>query len=119
MDFQIGLVGVGLAGQQRLGLAPRHFGSQRTQCVLGVVDDRLILLGLAELDHADIVFKLLLDAADRGELILERGALLHHALRTLLIVPEIGVFGESVQLREAGRRSIEVKDASSAVPGTA
>ena len=82
-------------------------------------DDRLILLGLAELDHADIVFKLLLDAADRGELILERGALLHHALRALLIVPEVGIFGESVQLVEPPARFVDVKDASSAARPTA
>ena len=58
MDFQIGLVAVGLAREQRLGLAPRDLGLELAQRVLGVGDDRLILLGLAELDHADIVVEL-------------------------------------------------------------
>ena len=35
------------------------------------------------------------------------------------VVPELGVFGFGVQFGEAARRSIDVKDASSAVPGTA
>ena len=56
----------------------------------------LVLLGLAELDHGELVVELPLDAADRGELVLERGALLHHALRALLVVPESGVFGLSL-----------------------
>ena len=63
----------------------------------------LVLLGLAQLDHGELVVELLLDAADGGELILERGALLHQALRALLVVPEGGVFGELVELRQAGR----------------
>jgi hypothetical protein len=47
-------------------------------------------------------------------LFIERVALTHHALRALLIVPEIGVFGFLVQLGEAALRGIEVKGASSA-----
>ena len=83
------------------------------------VDDRLILLGLAELDHGDLVVELALDAADGGELVFERGALLHHALGALLVVPEIGVFGLRVQLGEPRFARVEVKDASSAARPTA
>ena len=79
----------------------------------------LILLGLAELDHGELVVELALDAADRGELVLERGALLHHALGALLVVPEIGVLGLRVQLVEPLARLVEVKDASSAARPTA
>ena len=67
----------------------------------------------------ELVVELLLDAADGGELVFERGALLHHALRALLVVPEIGVFGQLVQFGKAGARLVEVKDASSAVRATA
>ena len=103
MDFEIAVVGIGLARQQRLELAPRHLGLELLERRLGVGDRLLILLGLAELDHGELVVELLLDAADGGELVLERGALLHHALRALLVVPEIGVFGLLVQLRRAAR----------------
>ena len=68
---------------------------------------------------AMLVVELPLDAADRGKLILERGALLHHALRALRIVPEVGIFGELVQLGKAPACVVEVKDASSAARPTA
>jgi hypothetical protein len=79
----------------------------------------LILLGLAEIDHADIVVDLALDPADCGQLIFERPTLLHQALRALAVVPEARVFGESVQLIQPPARFVEVKDASSAAQRTA
>ena len=87
--------------------------------LLGFGNDRLILLGFAEFDHADLIFEFLLDPADRLELILERIALLHHLGGALRIVPERGVFGELIQFGEAGIGCIEVKDASSAARPTA
>ena len=66
--------------------------------VLGLADDALILLGFAEFDHRDLVFKVALDAADRIQLIFERIALLHHPLRGGGVVPQIGVFGPLVEL---------------------
>ncbi len=52
MDFEIGVVGVGLAGQQRLELAARDLGLEPAQRVLGLGDDRAVVLGLAELDQS-------------------------------------------------------------------
>ncbi len=89
------------------------------QRVLGLGDGLGVALGLAELDHGELVVELALDALDRGELIFERRALLHHALCALLVVPEGGVFGELVQFGEADARFVEVKDASSAARPTA
>ncbi len=43
-------------------------------------------------------------------------ALAHQGLGFLWIVPEIGGFGERVQLVETGESFLEVKDASSANP---
>jgi hypothetical protein len=40
-------------------------------------------------------------------------------LRALLIIPEIRVFGLSIELRKARTRLVEVKDASSAAQPTA
>ena len=84
-----------------------------------VGDDFLVFLGLAELDHGELVVELLLDATDTGELVLERGALLHDALRPLLVVPKRGVFGLLVQFIEPRTRLLDVKDASSAARSTA
>ena len=119
MHFEIGIVGVGFAGQQRFELAARHLGLDPLERFLGFGDGCLILLGLAEFDHGDLVVELLLDAADRLELIFERGALLHHLLGARGVVPEIGVFGRAVQFGETDIGLVEVKDASSAVPATA
>ena len=59
------------------------------------------------------------DPADGVELVLERVALLHHALGAGGVVPESGVFGLGVQLGEPRLGLVEVKDASSAVRSTA
>ena len=119
MDLDIAVVSVGLAGKQRLELAAGDLGLELLERLLGVGDGLGILLGLAELDHGDLVVELLLDAADGGELILERGALLHHALRALLVVPQARVLGLLVELLETLARLVEVKDASSAARATA
>ena len=119
MNLDIGIELVGLARQQRFELAPRHFFLESLQRVFGFRDDARIVLGLAELDHVDIVLQLALDLADAVKRILQRGALLHQLLRLLGIVPEIGIFGELVQLGQSRRRCLDVKDASSAARPTA
>ena len=119
MDLEVGVAGIGLAREQRLELAPRHFGLELPERVFGVADRLAVLLGFAQLDHGELVVELLLDAADGGELVLERGALLHQLLRALLIVPERGIFRLAVELGKARARLVEVKDASSAARPTA
>ena len=119
MDFEVGVVAVGLAGQQRLELAPGDVLPEPAQPVLGVGDGGVVVLGLAELDHGELVVEFPLDPPDRRELVFERGTLLHQALRALLVVPEGGVFGELVQFLKPHSRRIEVKDASSAARPTA
>jgi hypothetical protein len=66
-----------------------------------------------------MILELLLNAGNRNELILERSALLHHALRARLIIPEVGILGLAVEFRKPRTRLVEVKDASSAVQPTA
>ena len=119
VDFEIGVEAVGLAAEQRFEFAARDFLLQGFQRGLGLGHHACIVLGLAELDHADIVLKLALDLADAAERVLQRGPLLHQLLRLLGIVPEIGVLGELVQLRQARGGCIDVKDASSAARPTA
>jgi hypothetical protein len=119
MDFQEAIEAVGLAGQQRLQLAPRHLGLEPLERRFSIGHDVGVVLNLAELDHADVILDLALDAAKRRQLLLQRRALLHQPAGALGIVPQIGIFGEVIQLGEAGARLVEVKDASSAVPGTA
>ena len=119
MDFEIAVVGVGLAGEQRFQFAPRHFRLQALERGFRLGDGLVVLFGLAQLDHGELVVELLLDAADGVELVLQRVALAHHALAARLVVPESGVFGLFVQFGEAACRGIDVKDASSAAAPTA
>src|ERR1700722_7396599 len=97
------------------------FSAQRVymRSSLGFGHHAFIVLSFAEFDHADIVFKFAFDLADTAERVLQRGPLLHQLLRLLRVVPEIGVFCELVQLRQARRGCIDVKDASSAARLTA
>jgi len=88
------------------------------------LEDSLTAIGRIEREVEDQVTMIELgdaenDAADRCELVLERGALLHHALRALLIVPQARVLGLLVELLETLARLVEVKDASSAARATA
>ena len=119
MDFEIGVVGVGFAREQRLELAPRGLGLERLEHRLGLGDDALILLGLAELDHGDLVVEIALDPADGVELIVERVALLHHALGAGGVVPETSGLRPARSARRGAPWLVEVKDASSAVRSTA
>ena len=119
MDFEIGIQAVGLAGQQGLHLAPAELGLDLLESLFGFGDDLLILLGFAEFDQHQLVVQLPLDPADGGELVLERGALLHRTLGARAVVPEARVFRLLVQLCEARLGLVEVKDASSAVQRTA
>ena len=119
MHLEEAVIGVGLARQQRLELAPRHLRPELSQRCLGLGHGVAVVLGLAELDHGELVVELLLDASDGAELILERGALLHHALGALLVVPEGGILRLPVELRQPRTRLVEVKDASSAARPTA
>ena len=98
---RIGVVGIGLAGEQRFEFAPRYVGSQSLERRFGVGDGLFVFFRFAELGHGELVVELLLHAADGLEPVLERVALAHHALGARLIVPEGGIFGFFVQLGEA------------------
>ncbi len=119
VDFEKGIIGVGLAGKQRLDLLAGDLVLEHTQRSFGFGDDRLIAFGLAELDEAGVVADRSLEAEHLVDAAFELLARAHEALRLLRIVPERGVFGPGVQLGESLLRGIEVKDASSAVPATA
>jgi hypothetical protein len=119
MNLEIGIEAVGFARQQGFEFPPCDLLLERLESGFGFGHDTGIVLGLAEFDHADIVLEIALDLADAVERILKRGSLLHQLLRLLGIVPELGVFGELVQLRQTRGGFFDVKDASSAARLTA
>jgi hypothetical protein len=66
-----------------------------------------------------LIIELLLNPRNGRKLILERRALLHHALRVLRVIPKVGIFGLLVELSQTCACLVEVKDASSAARPTA
>ena len=74
----------------------------------------VIAFGLAQFDQLDRVVEFALDALIAVDRVFEPGALAHHRLRGVGVVPELGVLGLRVQLVEPAVRGIPVKDASSA-----
>ena len=120
MDFDEGVVGVGFARQQRLDLPALGLDLDRLELVDAFLLGGGIAFHLAEFDESDGVFEIALElASSEPSRSSSVGALAHQLLREFGIVPEIGVFGFGVQFREAARRILDVKDASSAVPRTA
>src|SRR6266536_2809141 len=119
VNLEEAVVGIRLARQQRLGLSALGFRLERVEYGFGFLDHLGVALGLAELDHGELVLELLLDARDRAEVLLERGALLHLPLGALLVLPPLAVLGLPVGWPPSCFRSIEVKDASSAARRTA
>ena len=119
MDLDIGVVAVDLARQQRLDLAAlglRQHGLEARQPLLLRVGIGFVL---AELDEGDGILQRVIQARQRAQPVLEIGALAHQLLGRLGIVPEFRVLDLGVQLGQTARGSIDVKDASSAVPRTA
>ena len=105
MNFEIAVVGVGLARQQRLQFAPRHLGAQPLERGFRLADGFFVFFGFAELDHGELVVELLLDAADGVELVVERVALAHHALRARWSFQRSG---SSASLFSSARRRVAV-----------
>jgi len=118
MDFEIAIVGIGLARQQAFELAPLRLLTQLFERRLGLGDDRLIALGLAQPDQLDCVVDLAFDPAIAADRPLQPGALAQQCLRRGLVIPQLGIFGLGIQLGEAAVGRLPVKDASSAAPAT-
>ena len=51
VDFEIAVVGVGLAGKQRFELAPRHLGLQALERGFRLGDGLVVIFGFAQLDQ--------------------------------------------------------------------
>ena len=112
VDLDIGVVGVGLARKQRLEPRRLGFGGGLAQRLLALGDGGLVLLGLGHLDQADIVVDRRPQTPDRADRCFEPGALAHHLLGFLGIVPQRRILGARVQFIETDDRAVVVKDAS-------
>ena len=119
MDFEIGIIGIGLARKQAFKFTLGSDFANIAQALLGLGNGFGIAFGFAKLDQTDIVFEFLGKRLVTIDGIIKPGAFLHDFLRVFRLVPQRGIFGQRVQFVEASKSVIPVKDASSAVPSTA
>ena len=114
IDLDIGVVGVGLAGEHGLDLTPLDLGLDGAERALRLDRNRQVVFGLGKLDHADIVGEVALEALDGVDLVGEMLTLAHQLLGTIRRIPEVRQLAEGVQFGEADLCAVIVKDASSA-----
>ena len=107
VDLHIGVVGVGLAGEQRFHLALVRFGPELLQRRLGFRDDALVALLLTERDELNIVVKLECDPAEARERGFELLPLAHEALRPRRVAPEIWRFELARRDRQGGSSPVQ------------
>ena len=105
VDFEIGVVVVGLAREQRLDLPARHFLGEALDRRLGLGDDRP-----ASPSASPSSIRPILSSSSRsvflhgGDRVVEVLALAHDRLRLLGPVPEVGALDAGVQLLRDGAR---------------
>jgi hypothetical protein len=92
--------------------------AQGCEIGLGLGDDCIVVLGVAEFDQFDGLLDFALDAPIALNRALQLVALAQDLLGGRGVVPELGVFRLGVQLGEAPVCDVPVKDASSAAPTT-
>ncbi len=119
VNLDIGVVGIGLAGQQRLDLAAPGVRLQGVQLAEPFLSGSLVAFRLGKLDKRDRIQKFVFEMIERTKPILKCGALAHDVLRGFGIIPKIRIFRLGVQLGKAAGGGIDVKDASSAIPSIA
>ena len=61
MDFEVGIVVIGFAGQQRFKLAPGNFGLEFAQLRFRLGNDALVLFGFAKLDQPNLIVEFLVE----------------------------------------------------------
>jgi hypothetical protein len=98
VHLEIGVVAVRLAREQALELALCRLLAEPLQRRLGLLEDRLVVLGLGELDQAQCVLELALDLAITLDSALEARALTQQRLRRRGLLPEVRVLDEGIEL---------------------
>ena len=100
VDLEEGVVSVRLAVEERFGLALRRLVAQRADRRLGVGDDGVVALGLAELDELALVGELAGERLHAVQRVGEGLAVAHQLLGAGGVGPERRVLGHGVELLE-------------------
>jgi hypothetical protein len=110
VDFDIAVVGVGFARQQRRDLVALRPLRQLGERANTVVDQGVVALHLGQLDQFDRVLELRLDLARRSDCLLEAPALAHHLLRRLRVIPQRRILDLVVQFAQPPVRLVPVEE---------
>ena len=110
MDFDIGVVGVGFAREQRPDLV--FFGARRERRQRGnrLIDHRLIAFHFGEFDQLGGVGAFTFDRARRGDCRIEPLPLAHHFLRRLGAVPQRRVLDLGIEFVEPPHGAVPVEE---------
>ena len=119
MNFDIGVVAVRLARQQRFERQLLGAGFKIAQLLFAVRDHRGVVFFLGHINEPGGIVKLALERPAPINGVGEAGALAHDFLRFGGIVPQRRILGALVQRAQLLKRVVPVKDASSAVRWTA
>ena len=119
MHFEVGVVAVRLALEQRVDLAAVGLGQERAERRKSLALRIAIALALAEFDKGHGIVEIAVEFRERAQPVLEIGALAHDLLCSVGIGPEPRVLDAGVQFGETPCCAIDVKDASSAGRATA
>jgi len=98
VHLDVSIVRIRLAREQALKLALAGLLAEPLQRPLGLGEDRLVALGLGELDQAQRVLELALDLAIALNSALQTRALAQQALRRRGLIPEFRVLDEGIEL---------------------
>jgi hypothetical protein len=101
MDLKIAVIGIRFARQQGFKLFLLANLADALESRFGFGDDLVLAFGLAELDQLERLRDTIGESLNVGDRLFKLRALTQEILRTLLIVPEIGVPGERVQLLQS------------------
>lgn len=110
VNFEIGVVAVRLAREQRLNLVALGALGKRLQRRQPLGHGLVIALGLAQFDEFDRIGHFLADLVDRADRLFQPPPLAHHLFCRFGIVPQRRVLDARVELVEATQRAVPVQE---------
>ena len=119
VNFDIGVVAIGLARKQAFHFHPLGLFIQFSEYRFGLDDHALVALCLGHFQQLKGIGQLACQAAADRENIIKPGSFFQELLGARRVVPEAGIFGPGVQDFKPGFGLVPVKDTSSAVRATA
>src|SRR5438270_2006228 len=110
IDFDIGVVGVGLSGKQRRRLVAISALGELREAADRVIDQGSVAFGLGKLDQLRGVGKLALKSPRSSDRFLQPTPFTHHVLRCLGMVPQRRILDLVIELLQALVRPVPIEE---------